>query len=438
MNAFYRGLRAVIALALRLFYRIEEPVDPAGALAMEGPVMFVGNHPNGMVDPGLVLVLAKRHITFLAKSTLFSLPVAGPLIRGLGALPVYRKQDDPSQMARNAGTLDAAADALGAGRCITIFPEGKSHSEPQLLELKTGAARIALTAAKKGARVRIVPLGLTYSEKNRFRSAVHVEVGAPIDVRPDEDPHALTDRIFEALRRVTLNLEQWEDLPLLHTAESLYALKTGQKAQDAERLKAFARGMAVLREEQPERFARLKGDVLSVQRRLELVQASAEDVAASYHAWGVTKFVLRNLLAAVLLPVFLLGMALFFIPFWLPPLAVQVFRIPRDTQATIKLVMILLLAPLWLALLTLLGWRWFGVAGAAVALFGTLPLALYTRYYYERRSAALRDVRTFLVLGSRGSFKRRLVQEGEALAAELEKVAEELKGRVAKPEPVSP
>src|SRR6185503_12143419 len=106
-------------------YRIEPPVDPAGALAMEGPVMFVGNHPNGMVDPGLVLVLAKRHITFLAKAPLFSIPVVGALIRGLGALPVYRKQDDPTQMGKNAGTLDAAADALVQNRCITIFPEGK-------------------------------------------------------------------------------------------------------------------------------------------------------------------------------------------------------------------------------------------------------------------------------------------------------------------------
>src|SRR5438067_1613302 len=149
MSGFYRALRALFSIVLRTFYRIEPPADAAGALAMPGPVMFVGNHPNGMVDPGLVFVLAQRPITFLAKAPLFSLPLVGWLIKKLGALPVYRRQDDPTQMGKNAGTLDAAADALAAGRCITIFPEGKSHSEPQLLELKTGAARIALMAAKK-------------------------------------------------------------------------------------------------------------------------------------------------------------------------------------------------------------------------------------------------------------------------------------------------
>lgn len=431
MNTFYRGLRAIITLLMRAFYRIEPPVDPAGALGMEGPVMFVGNHPNGMVDPGLVFVLAKRHITFLAKAPLFSLPIIGSLIRGLGALPVYRKQDDPTQMGKNAGTLDAAADALAAGRCITIFPEGKSHSEPQLQELKTGAARIALMAAKKGTKVRIVPLGLTYSEKNRFRSAVHVDIGAPIAVSGDEDAVALTGVIFEALRKMTLNLERWEDLPLIHTAESLYALKLGEAAANPERLKAFARGMALLRTEQPERFEKLKTEVLSLQRRLELVQASAEDVAIRYRPGGIAKFVFRNLLSLFLLPLFLAGMVLFFIPFWIPPLAVQVFRIPRDIQATIKILMLWVLAPGWWLLLTFLGWRFGGPIAAGITFLATLPLALYTRYYFERRSAALHDIRTFFVLGSRKSFKERLVAEGDALAAEIETLANELRPRVA-------
>src|SRR5439155_16834977 len=164
-----------------------------------------GNHPNGLVDPGLVFILARRHITFLAKAPLFKIPLVGLMLRRMGALPVYRRQDDPTQMSKNAGTLEAAAQALVQERCITIFPEGKSHSEPQLQELKTGAARIALMARELGAAARIVPLGLTYSEKNLFRSAVRVDVGAPIDASGDVE--GLTQRIFDALRAVTLNLE---------------------------------------------------------------------------------------------------------------------------------------------------------------------------------------------------------------------------------------
>ncbi len=158
---FYTCVRALVALCLRLFYRVKVN---APAEEPQGPVIFVGNHPNGLIDPALVFILTRRRVTFMAKAPLFKIPVIGWILRGLDALPVYRKQDDPSQMGKNEGTLDAARGALVQGRAITIFPEGKSHSEPMLAELKTGAARIALGAAREGAPVRIVPVGITYSE----------------------------------------------------------------------------------------------------------------------------------------------------------------------------------------------------------------------------------------------------------------------------------
>ncbi len=138
--------------------------------------MYVGNHPNGLVDPGIVFVLSRRQVTFLAKEPLFRLPLLGAVLRGLGALPVFRKQDGDGDTSKNEGTLSAATNALVAGHAITIFPEGKSHSEPQLSALKTGAARIVLAAAEQGAPVHLVPVGITYEAKHLFHSAVHVEV----------------------------------------------------------------------------------------------------------------------------------------------------------------------------------------------------------------------------------------------------------------------
>jgi glycerol-3-phosphate O-acyltransferase / dihydroxyacetone phosphate acyltransferase len=430
VNAFYWAFRAVVSWLVRAFYRVEPAVDPAGALAMEGPVMFVGNHPNGLVDPALFFVLARRQVTFLAKAPLFRMPVIGWMVRALGALPVYRRQDDPGQMGRNAGTLEAAAGALAQGRCITIFPEGKSHSEPQLQELKTGAARIALRAAERGARVRIVPIGLTYSEKNRFRSSVHVEVGAPIEVSGSEQVQTLTDRVFEALHAVTLNLEQWEDLPLLQTAEALYALKAGGTPRDPERLKAFARGMRLLHDEQPQRYLALKTEVLAVQERLSLVDLQPEALTVSYRPTGVARFVVRNALALALLPLFVAGMALFVVPYWVSPAVVALLRVERDTEATVKVLALLLLAPLWLLVLTVLAWLRLGPAAGLAVAIGTLPLALFTRYYFERRAAALEDVRTFFVLMSRRRLRQSLSTEGARLAGQLEAVADELAPRV--------
>ena len=70
---------------------------------------------------------------------------------------------------------------------MALFPEGHSHNEPRRLPLKTGAARIALeTEARHGPLgLKIVPVGLTYDEKGKFRSRVLVRVGDPIDPAPE-------------------------------------------------------------------------------------------------------------------------------------------------------------------------------------------------------------------------------------------------------------
>ena len=109
---FYRAFRFVMSLLLRNFFRVEAVVDPSHALSAKGPVIFVGNHPNGLVDPGLLFVLVDRHVTFLAKAPLFRMPVLGWILKGLDALPVFRKQDGAGDTTKNDSTLTASVDAL--------------------------------------------------------------------------------------------------------------------------------------------------------------------------------------------------------------------------------------------------------------------------------------------------------------------------------------
>jgi glycerol-3-phosphate O-acyltransferase / dihydroxyacetone phosphate acyltransferase len=432
----YRLVRAIAAFALGLFYRVQvtrtdEPLD--------GPVMFVGNHPNSIIDPALVFVITPRQVTFLAREPLFRVPVFGWLLRGLGALPVYRKQDHPGLMEKNEGTLETAAQALVAGKAITLFPEGRSHSEPQLSAIKTGAARIALRAARAGARVRIVPVGLTYQQKHRFRSRVRVQVGAPIVVTPPADAsaegevewvRALTDQVADGMRDVTLNLQSWSDLALIETAEQLYALRIGEQDKDPDRQRRFARGIDILSREDPELLERLREEVMSFRSRLDMVAADAKDLSLQYRRPEVARFVARNLLGiGVGFPLFVLGVLLFLAPFMMVRVLSRVLPLPTDRVATFKFFSALVVTPLWQALLCWGAYRAWGPTGFCLALFGALPLALYTRYFFERRKAALRDAYTFFTLGSRARLKALLLVEGERLAGEIEKVAVELKER---------
>lgn len=434
---FYRLVRSIVSVAIGLFYRVEvvRRVDD-----FSGPVMFVGNHPNSLIDPAMLFVVTDRPVTFLAREPLFRIPLLGWILRGLDALPVFRKQDNPGLMAKNEGTLDAAAGALQSDRAITIFPEGRSHSEPQLSDIKTGCARIALKVAKSGKALRIVPVGFTYAQKHRFRSPVHVEVGEPILVSAvggltedaeQEWVRSLTNRVGDALRAVTLNLESWEDLDLIQTADQLFALRNGYRETDTERLRLFARGASMLRAYDPERFDDVKEDVLSFHSRLEVLSAEPGDLAVRFRASHVWRFVLRNL-ASILFgfPLFLLGIVLFAVPFVLLRTLALAVPVSQDRVATLKFISAVLMVPLWWTLLTTAGWYFWDVPGLVVVLVSALPLALFTRYFLERRRSALSDVVMFFRMGSKQSLRTHLLAEGERLQEEIQRLAEELKPKL--------
>ena len=109
-----------------------------------GPVLLVANDPNSLLDPVLVSAAARRPVRFLAKAPLFTDRKVGWIVRASGAIPIYRRVDNPEAMDGNVDTFRAVHHALAGGAAIGIFPEGLSHSEPGITPLKTGAARIAL------------------------------------------------------------------------------------------------------------------------------------------------------------------------------------------------------------------------------------------------------------------------------------------------------
>jgi len=219
---------------LRLFFRQVEVVG-AEHLPRGRPLVLVANHENNLIDPILVIGFSgARCPRFLAKSTLWSHPVVRPLLELSGALPVYRQQDARAQVARNVDSFARCADLLAAGGTIALFPEGGSHNFPHRLPLKTGAARIILeAAAHRGVRgIAVVPVGLTYDDKDRFRSRVLVQIGPPLDPSPEAEAYAagprravraLTARMAEALTDVTLNHGTWNEARLVGRAAALLA-----------------------------------------------------------------------------------------------------------------------------------------------------------------------------------------------------------------------
>lgn len=106
-----------------------------------GPAILVVNHVSH-IDPFLVakfVLDAARVPRFLAKESIFDVPVVGAAMRALRQIPVRRGTADAQQ------SLSAAVQALRDGGVVVLHPEGTITRDPDGWPMsgKTGAARLA-------------------------------------------------------------------------------------------------------------------------------------------------------------------------------------------------------------------------------------------------------------------------------------------------------
>jgi glycerol-3-phosphate O-acyltransferase/dihydroxyacetone phosphate acyltransferase len=425
-------IRRVFSLALRVFFA---RIDVAGLEHMprEGPVIVVVNHPNGLIDPLCILCTMPRPVSFLAKEPIFRMPVLGWLARKLDAIPVYRRQDEGADMARNRETFGRARAVLARGGTIALFPEGASHSDPKLRPLKTGAARIALGAAAGTGGLAVVPAGLYYTAKAIFRSAALVYFGAPLPVEPvvlgpDGEPPAeaareLTARIERALAALTLQADEAEALSLIARAERIFSADdtaAGRKdlAAELELRRRFVAGHARARVEHPERLETLVARMTAYEAELAAVGLDPERLAPEYFTPGtVVRYTTKRLLlATLLLPAALVG-ALIHYPAYrlIRTLAQRLSKGDDDVLSTIKVLASMLLFPLtWLLVAGAVDARAGTAAGLAA--LGVLPLLGYAALRFveglDNFRGAVRAFRLFVL--RRDAFVR-LVAERRAI-----------------------
>jgi len=174
-------------------------------LPAEGGCVVVSNHVSHL-DPFTFAHFVYdngRLPRFLAKSEVFDIPLAGRLVRNAGQIPVYRLTMDASQAFR------AAVDAVEAGECVVVYPEGTISRDPGLWPMvgKTGAARIALSTgapvipiAQWGANEILPP----YAKKPSLlpRKRIRMKAGDPVDLDDLRDGPLTPDVLRAATSRI--------------------------------------------------------------------------------------------------------------------------------------------------------------------------------------------------------------------------------------------
>ena len=171
-TAIYRVCRGLIAALAKIFLR--PSIEGAQHIPPSGPVIIAPIHRSN-VDFAVSVFLSPRKVFFMAKDSLFRVPLLGPLLIRLGAFPVRRGSADRESLTR-------AEEVLRRGQALVLFPEGTRKEGLAVEPLQDGAMFVA---ARTGAWV--VPVGIGGTEKAMPHGAkwprlvkIHVIVGEAI------------------------------------------------------------------------------------------------------------------------------------------------------------------------------------------------------------------------------------------------------------------
>ncbi|RUS30844.1 hypothetical protein BC938DRAFT_478888, partial [Jimgerdemannia flammicorona] len=159
-----------------------------------------------------------RRVHYWAKDSLFANPIVRKILIGGGVVPVDRRTKNNSLLYK------ATYEVLGLGEVVGVFPEGTSHTLPRLKEFKDGVSWAALeyarsilpqlrsgaSAAKDGRKAPelapVVPVGIVYVDKSKYRSTVIVTYGEPISIEAYVDDFLKDEKV--TAKRLTADIEK--------------------------------------------------------------------------------------------------------------------------------------------------------------------------------------------------------------------------------------
>lgn len=408
-------------------------IDVAGEenIPKRGPVIFAGNHPNALMDGWLLTARCGRWpLHLLANAKLWEYRLLSPLLNTSGAIPVYRREEH-GESADNRDAFERLYEVLEAGHSVGIFPEGVSHVESALTELKTGTARAALGFADRGkSEICIVPCGLNYIHRHRFRSQVLIEFGEPIWIdeprldhyRRDEQAAviALTETLASALQAVTLNAPDWRTLRLIQAARRLYKPASAHLTprQYIELNRRFVN--QYVQDEQDPEVAALVADVEDYQSHLDLLGLKDHQLRQPPSVPQLTKKLVGRLLTMLALVPLALPGALLHLPVgWLAATVGERFSYEMDDVATLKVFSTILLLPvMYIGVSTWIGAA-FGWGWGAVALIA-LPFSFVASVrILEAEAGLLSSVTSLLRMARLGEDIETLHHRRQALAARI-------------------
>jgi 1-acyl-sn-glycerol-3-phosphate acyltransferase len=349
-------------------------------------LIFAPNHQNALMDALAVLFTHKGQPVFLARADIFRKKFIAAILYFFKILPVYRLRDGFSALKANDEIFHKTVDVLRNKNGLVILPEGDHAGFRRLRQLKKGICRVAFQADEATGfklKIKLMPVGIEFSNYSRFRQVLTVVYGKPIEVSdyhqlyreaPEKALNELRNKLASEIKKVMVHIESEEDYEAI---DELRAIANGRYSDSIKNPKLFRDRSLIeklgrLKEKDPEKYGKICSLSLGVKE-------GAKKINITYRLLEKKKNPMGWLLAGfaglfITLPLWLFGNIFTLTFLSLPELQI---RKTKDLQfhSSVRFGISLALAFIFLPLYLIISFLLFSPWWLAVAVFLTIPVA---------------------------------------------------------------
>ena len=181
----YELVKSIIQFLFPKFFRQTE-IRGLENLPADQPLIFAGNHQNGVMDPLAIILYQKEPIVYMGRADIFQSRLNRVLLRFIKVTPVYRIRDGFENLTKNDQQIKEAIDVLLEHKRLGVMPEGNHGEQHKLRPLVKGLFRIGFQAElqlQNTAHIKIVPVGIDYNYYQHSGSDLVLIYGKPIEIK---------------------------------------------------------------------------------------------------------------------------------------------------------------------------------------------------------------------------------------------------------------
>ncbi|MCK4922715.1 MAG: 1-acyl-sn-glycerol-3-phosphate acyltransferase [Bacteroidales bacterium] len=407
---FYNSLKAYGVFAFSRYYKRRQVIGleniPYGT-----PFIFAPNHQNALMDALAVLTSNNINTIFFARADVFKQKWKAKVLQSFKIKPIYRIRDGASELHKNEGIFQAAINVLGDDCPVCVMPEGNHGDKRQLRKLVKGIFRIALRtqeALPDGKKVKIVPVGLDFSEYTKFFQNLLVIYGQPIDVSEyieaykEDAPkgiNELRERLASEMKKIMIHIQNDELYDMYQYLRELYNDNMRKKLAIVgkslyEKFRADKQMIRILDEEfekNPDLLRQLSEKTIQYKSGLE--KLNLRNWIFERSGFTTKKLIYKRMGLYLSSPLFLLGYLNNFLPYTLP---LTVIPKVKDAQfhSSFKFGLAFFIFPVFYAIQTIIVGIIAKSGLIALAYLVGLPIfgyfALFWHIWHKRWKAGLK------------------------------------------------